>query len=244
VRNRIASVLDWAAVHELRSGENPARWRGHLAHKLPDVGRVAVVRHHPALVCAAIPQFMADLRARQGSGPRALEFLILTAARTGEVIGAVWSEINLKEALWTIPAERMKARKEHRVPLSPPAVALLRALPTEKANPFVFIGPRQGGINPMAMNATLRRMGRRGDVTVHGFGSTFMDWAHECTAYPKVVIDMALAHSVGDRVEAACRRGDLLDKRRRLMMEWGKYCTISPTVSTAGEVVQLKREGW
>jgi integrase len=237
VRNRLEAVLDWADFHELRSGENPARWRGHLAHKLPETSKVAVVKHHPALPYAAIPQFMNELRDRIGSGPRALEFLILTAARTGEVVGARWSEIDLTAALWTIPATRMKSGKEHRVPLSPPAVALLRALPTEPD--FVFIAPSAGrGITNMAMNATLKRMGRRGQFTVHGFRSTFMDWAHECTGFDKVVIDMALAHAVGDKVEAAYRRADLLDKRRRLMVEWGKYCSTSPL--STGEVLQLQ----
>ena len=238
VRGRIENVLDWAAVHELRGGENPARWRSHLAHKLPETAKIAKVNHHPALPYTEVAQFMSDLRAREGSGPRALQFLILTAARTGEVVGACWSEIDFETATWTVPAGRMKAGREQRVPLSPPAVALLQALPIEKD--FVFIGPSAGrGISPMAMNATLKRMGRRGSITVHGFRSTFMDWAHEVgTGFDKVVIDMALAHTVGDKVEAAYRRGDLLDKRRRLMAEWAKYCSGVPTI---GKVLPMER---
>jgi len=237
VRGRIENVLDWAAVHELRSGENPARWRGHLAHKLPETSKIVTVNHYAALPYAATPQFMNELRGRAGFGARALEFTILTAARTSGVIGATWSEFDLEAALWIIPAARMKAGKEHRVPLSPPVVALLKALPIEKgSNPFVFIGPR-AGIGNTTMNATLRRMGYR-SFTVHGFRSSFMDWAHERTAFAKVVIDMALAHAVGDKVEAAYRRGELLEKRRRLMAEWSKYCMTSPVSS--GDVVQLK----
>jgi integrase len=229
--------LDWAAVHELRSGENPARWRGHLAHKLPETSKVAVVKHHPALPYTEVAAFMSDLRAREGSGPRALEFLILTAARTNEVIGARWDEFDFARAVWTMPAHRMKSGKKHRVPLSPPVVALLRALPTE--NDFVFIGPSAGrGITNMAMHSTLRRMGRK-DITVHGFRSTFRDWAAERTNFPSEVAEMALAHAVGDKVEAAYRRGELLDKRHRLVVEWAKYCSISP-LSTL-EVLQLQR---
>jgi integrase len=240
LRGRIENVLDYATVRGYRSGDNPARWKGHLSEVLPERDKIAKIKHFEALPYAAVPQFMSELRARQGSGPRALEFCVLTAARTGEVVGARWAEINLKEALWTIPAARMKAGKEHRVPLAGSAVALLKALPTE--GEFVFIGPQpHGGLSGMALVRTLRRMGQTA-VTVHGFRSSFMDWAHERTSYPKVVIDMALAHSVGDKTESAYRRGDLLDKRRRLMAEWGKYCTTSPTANTAGEVVvQLKR---
>jgi integrase len=225
VRGRIESVLDWATVRGYRSGDNPARWKGHLAEVLPARSQIAKVAHHPALPYAELPGFMRILRQRPGSAARALEFCILTAARTGEVIGAKWNEIDLKAATWTIPAGRMKGSREHRVPLSPRAITLLRALPREDGNEFVFLGS-SAGISDMAMTAVLRRM-ERGDITVHGFRSTFSDWAHEQTPFPKVVIDMALAHVIGDKVEAAYRRGDLFAKRRQLMQAWAKYCEPS-----------------
>ena len=225
-------------MHGHRDGENPARWRGHLAHKLPETARIAKVTHHAALPYAELPQFMIELRERDGFGTRALAFLILTAARTSEVTGARWDEIDWDNSTWTISAERMKAGREHRVPLSPDAVALLKALPTEQGNDFVFLGSAAGrGISDMTMTKTLTRMGRR--VTVHGFRSTFMDWAHECANFDKIVIDMALAHAVGDRVEAAYRRGDLIQKRRRLLDAWSRYCSGVPTGT--GKVLPMKR---
>jgi integrase len=233
VRGRIEKVLTWCTVRGYRTGENPARWSGHLASALPAPGRVAAVVHHAALPYPELPAFMAELTTRPGIGARALEFVILTAARSGEVLGARWSEIT--DNTWTIPAARMKAGREHRVPLAPAALTLLAALPRE--SDFVFIGGRAGtGLSPMAMTTVLRRMGRN-DATVHGFRSSFMDWAHERTAFAKVVIDMALAHTVGDKVEAAYRRGDLFEKRRQLMAMWASYC-ITPIV--AGEVVPLR----
>jgi len=165
----------------------------------------------------------------------------LTAARSGEVMSARWSEIDLKGKVWVIAAERMKAGKEHKVPLSDTALAILKSLPQETGNPHVFIGAKAGGgLSHMAMNTALRRM-KRGDITVHGMRSTFMDWSHDRTAFPKVVIDMALAHAVGDKVEAAYRRGDLFDKRRRLMSEWARYCA-SPKSTDAGTKVIALRE--
>jgi integrase len=232
VRGRIESVLDWATVRNYRSGDNPARWRGHLEHVLPAKTKVAKPQHHAALAYADLPTFMAELRERQGSAARALEFAILTAARSGEVLGAKWDEINLDEAIWVVPEGRMKAAKEHRVPLSQPALELLRALPSEDGNEFVFLGRRRDGLSSTAMIELLRRMGR-GDITVHGFRSCFMDWAHERTSHAKVVIDMALAHTVGDKVEGAYRRGDLLAKRRQLADAWAKYCA-SPPVEKPG----------
>lgn len=167
---------------------------------------------------------MAEVRSRNDIAARALEFTVLTAARTGEVIAAPWSEIDLAACVWTVPAERMKGGKTHRVPLSERAVEILKALPREEGNPNVFIGAKKGaGLSPMSMIKFLGKMGRN-DITVHGFRSTFMDWAHETTGYPKVVIDMALAHVVGDKVEAAYRRGDLINKRTRLMADWARYC--------------------
>lgn len=226
VRGRIESVLDWATVRGYRTGDNPARWKGHLSEALPARGQIAKVEHHSALPFDQVPAFMAALAEREGMAARALQFTILTAARTGEVIGARWNEIDLLERTWTVPASRMKANREHRVPLADAALALLRNLPREAE--FVFPGGRKGvPISNMAMLTLLRRMGRR-DITIHGFRSSFRDWAAERTAYPNHVVEMALAHVVGNKVEAAYRRGDLLDKRRRLMNEWARYCGSSP----------------
>ena len=179
LRGRIESVLDWCTVRGFRTGDNPARWKGHLAEVLPGRGQVAKVEHHAALPYRELPSLMQALRHREGTAARALEFTILTAARTGEVIGARWDEIDLDGMMWTVPAGRMKGGKEHRVPLSEHAIALLRELPTEEGNPHVFIGPSQGaGLSNMAMTSVLRRMGH-GDITVHGMRSTFRDWAAE-----------------------------------------------------------------
>jgi integrase len=238
VRGRIESVLDWAGVRGYRHGDNPARWKGHLAEVLPARGQVAKPVHHAALPYREVPVFMAALREREGTAARALEFAILTAARTGEVIGAQSGEIDFEDKTWTVPAGRMKGGREHRVPLSERAIELLRNLPTENSNDRIFIGPRAGsGLSNMALTAVLRRMGR-GDVTTHGFRSTFRDWAAERTNYPNHIVEMALAHAVGDKVEAAYRRGDLLAKRRQLAEAWSKYCTSPPA---AGAVVPLRR---
>ena len=238
VRGRIESVLDWCTVRGYRTGDNPARWKGHLSEVLPARGQVAKVNHHAAMPFAELPSFMAELRKREGVAARALEFAILTAARTGEVIGAKWDEIDLGEKTWIIPAGRMKGGKEHKVPLSERAIELLRGLPTEDGNGFVFLGPRGGsGLSNMAMTQVLKRMDR-GDVTVHGFRSSFRDWASETTNFPNHVVEMALAHVVGDKVEAAYRRGDLLVKRRQLAEAWSKYCTSPPP---AGAVLPMRR---
>jgi integrase len=236
VRGRIEAVLDWARARGYRSGENPARWRGHLDQLLPKRAKVRRVEHHAALPYAEIGAFMAKLRAAEGISARALEFAILTAGRTGEVIGARWDEVNLDEKLWTIPADRMKAGKEHRVPLSAPAVALLRQLAEASTGDFVFPGGRRGkALSNMAMLQTLRRMGR-GDLTAHGFRSTFRDWAAELTNFPAELAEMALAHAVTDKVEAAYRRGDMFEKRRRLMDAWGSFLA---TVRPAGKVLTM-----
>jgi integrase len=229
VRGRIEAVLDWAAVRNLRTGENPARWRGHLEHVLAARAGLAKPKHHAALAYSELPAFMAALRLRDGIAARALEFAILTAARTGEVIGAKWVEIDLEAKTWLVPADRMKAGREHRVPLSDRAVEILKSIPTEKGNPFVFEGPRAGGLSNMAMASVLRRM-NRAQITVHGFRSSFRDWAAETTAYANHVVEKALAHTVGDKVEAAYRRGDLFEKRRKLMTEWGRYCATTPKI--------------
>jgi integrase len=231
VRGRIESILDWAKARGYRDGENPARWRGHLDHLLPKKSKVATVaraakgrsEHHAALPYVEIAGFMAALREQEGVAARALEFAILTATRTGEVIGARWDEVSLVDRLWTIPGERMKAGKEHRVPLSDAAVAILKALPRKGA--YVFAGAREGSpLSNMALLMTLRRM-ERGELTTHGFRSTFRDWAAERTSFPAEVAEMALAHAVGDKVEAAYRRGDLFEKRRQLADAWAKFCT-------------------
>jgi integrase len=239
IRGRIESILDWATVRRYRQGDNPARWSGHLEHVLPAKSKVAKVNHHAALPYRELPAFMAVLRQREGIAARALEFCILTAARTGEVIGATWGEIDFDSKTWTVPAGRMKAGKAHRVPLSEPAIDLLRDLPTEQGNEFIFIGSQQGaGLSTMALTAVLRRMGH-GDVTTHGMRSTFRDWCAETTNYPNHVVEMALAHRISDAVEAAYRRGDLFKKREALAEAWSRYCMTPP--SEGGKVVALRK---
>jgi integrase len=237
VRGRIESVLDWAAARGYRTGENPARWKGHLQKLLPARSKVARVKHHAALPYSDAPAFMADLRARDGVSARALELAILAATRTTETIAARWDEIDLKARTWTIPPERMKAGREHRLPLTDRAVEILEALPREGDAEFVFIGDKPGKpLSNMALLATLKRMGRA-DLTAHGFRSTFRDWAAETTAYPGEVVEMALAHVIKDKAEAAYRRGDLFEKRRRLMADWAGYCA-SP--ARTGDVVPMR----
>ena len=216
VRGRIESSLDWATVRGYRRGENPARWRGHLENLLPARRKVARVVHHPALPYAELPAFMRELRSMEGVAERALEFAILTVGRTGEVVGARWTEIDLAERLWTIPAERMKGGREHRVPLSSAAMALLDWCSVVKQGERVFPWLSKGG-----MLAVLGRL--RPGLTVHGFRSTFSDWCAERTNFPSEVREMALAHAVGDRVVAAYRRGDLFEKRRGLAEAWARW---------------------
>jgi integrase len=238
VRGRIESVLDFAKVQNWRSGENPATWSGNLEHALPQRSQITKVKHHAALPWAEMPTFMTELRQREGVAARALEVTILTAARTGEVIGARWSEFDLEKKIWTVPAERMKAKKEHRVPLTDDVVNILKALPREAD--FVFIGSVAGSpISNMTMAAVLKRM-NRSEITVHGFRSTFRDWCSERTNYQREVVEMALAHVIGDKVEAAYRRGELFAKRTRLMSEWSRYCG-SPSKDGTGTVVQIRR---
>jgi integrase len=235
LRGRIENILNWATVRGHRVGDNPARWRGHIDQLLPAPGKVRAVKHHAAMSYADLALFMGELRERGDVGARALELAVLTALRTGEVIGAEWAEIDLGAKVWTVPAVRMKTAREHRVPLSRRALDILGAMARESN--FVFSGGRKGQpLSNMAMLKTLERMGY-GDVTVHGFRSTFRDWAAETTGYPNHVVEMALAHAVGDKVEAAYRRGDLFEKRRRLMDEWARYCA-RPAV--AGDIVALR----
>jgi len=225
VRQRIEAILDWAAVRGYRQGDNPARWRGHLQKALPARAKIQKVKHHAALPFADLPDFMSALRAMNGNSARALEFAILTATRTNETLKARWSEIEFKTKIWTIPGERMKAGRDHRVPLSAAALDVLMGM--REAHPtrdLVFPGSGRGRtLSSMALLMTLRRM-KRADLTVHGFRSTFRDWAAETTSFPREVAEAALAHSVGDKVEAAYRRGDLFEKRRHLMEAWSAYC--------------------
>jgi integrase len=224
IRGRIELILDWAKAREMRLGENPARWRGHLDKLLPAKSKIAPTKHHAALSYREMAKFMALLRKRSGISVIALQFTILTAARTSEAIGAEQGEVDSKNRIWIVPAVRMKARREHRVPLADTTLKLLKSLPTEKGNPHLFIGARSGAaVSNMAMLEVLREMDR-GDLTVHGFRSTFRDWAAETTNYPNEVVEMALAHAVGDKVEAAYRRGDLFEKRRALANDWARYC--------------------
>ena len=220
IRGRIETVLDAAKARGYREGENPARWRGHIAQILPPRSRLTR-GHHKAMAYEAIPAFTAELRERAAMAALALEFVILTATRTSEVLGATWAEVDLDKAIWTVPAYRMKAGKEHRIPLSPRAVAILEAVkPLGMAS--LFPADKGGKLSTMAMSMLLRRM--KLDCTVHGFRSGFRDWAAECTGYAHEVCEMALAHVIGNKSEAAYRRGDMFDKRRRLMADWAAYC--------------------
>ena len=228
IRGRMEAILDWATVRKYRTGENPARWKGHLDHLLPARAKVQKAGHHAALPYDQMGGFMVDLRKQSGAGASALEFAILTAARTGEVIGATWNEIDMEKKLWTIPAERMKADREHRIPLSDAAVAVLEAMQKVCTGDYIFPGAvAKKPLSNMALLMTLRRM-KRDDLTAHGFRSTFRDWCAERTAYPSEVAEMALAHAVGNKVEAAYRRGDLFEKRRKLMDDWSMFCDEIP----------------
>jgi integrase len=224
VRGRLELVLDWATAAGLREGENPARWRGHLAHLLPARSKVRKIVHHKALPYGQIGAFMTKLRAHPSMAARVLEFLILTAARLGEARGVIWNEIDLAAKMWTVPADRMKAGKEHRVPLSDAAVALLNDMKAIRRGDFVFHGARDGRPVSAVGCLILVRQLTGETVTVHGFRSCFRDWAAETTGYPNHVVEMALAHQIGNAVEAAYRRGDLFEKRRKLMGAWAKYC--------------------
>lgn len=232
VRNRIELVLDAAKAKGLREGENPARWRGHLDKLLPRRDKVQAVKHHTALPYRDLPEFI-TLLTGDDMTTKAMQMTILTACRTSEVLEATWNEIDLQARIWTIPANRMKARKEHRVPLADAVLALLKSLPRIEDNPYLFPGMKAGRpLSNMSMLMGLRRMSR-GDLTMHGFRSTFRDWAGECTPHPRDVCEQALAHSLGNDVEAAYRRGDLLEKRRTLMNDWAMYATRPATGNVA-----------
>lgn len=250
LRGRIESVMDWAKVRGYRTGENPARWKGHLDHILPARNKVQKTKHHAALDYRNTSAFMTELRHVDGMGARALAFAILCASRSGEVRGATWGEINFDSATWTIPAKRMKAEREHRVPLSRSAIELLNGLERMSGTEIIFPNTKNDILSDMTLTAVIRRMhGSRiktdhtgwcdysGKViTAHGFRSTFRDWAGETTAYPREVIEHALAHQLADKAEAAYQRGDLLNKRRRLMEDWGRYCE---TIINSGSVTPI-----
>lgn len=225
LRGRIETILDWATVRGFRHGDNPARWRGHLDKLLPSKNKIRTVTHHAALPYKELPVFMQALADQGGVGARALEFTILTAARTSEVIGARWEELDVASATWTVPKERMKAGREHRVPLSASALKILEAMAEIRTSDYVFPGGKKDRpLSNMALLAALKRM-KRSDLTAHGFRSTFRDWAAETTDYPGEVVEMALAHTVANKVEAAYRRGDLLEKRKGLMSDWSRFST-------------------
>jgi len=238
LRGRIESVLDWSTVRGYRKGDNPARWRGHLDKLLPRPSQVARVKHHAALPFTDIGAFMGKIRADTGVASRALEFTILTAARTNEVVRAEWSEVDLGRKIWIVPAERMKSKREHRVPLSAAALSTLEAV-RGRSNIYVFPGhKRHSHLSNAAMMQVLKRVGHS-DITVHGFRSTFRDWCAESTNYSSDVAEMALAHALRDKTEAAYRRGDLFEKRARLMTDWAGYCS-KPTKPAA--VVPIRQK--
>lgn len=221
VRGRIEMILDWARVREFREGENVARWRGHLAHLLPKHSRVARVQHHPALPYKELPAFMMELRQRDEIAARCLEFLILTACRTAEAVLARWDEVDVEARIWTVPAERTKSGRPHRIPLSDPAIALLGRLP--RINEYAFAGPYRAHMSLAALRLLLRRMSWT-NATGHGFRSTFSTWARETTNFPREIIEAALAHTIGDAAERAYARTDMFERRRALMMQWSDYC--------------------
>jgi integrase len=247
LRGRIESVLDFAKVREFRDGENPARWRGHLDKLLPARSKVRDVKHHAALPYAELPAFLASLRAQQGIAARALEFAVVTAARTGEVIGARWNEIDLLDKTWTVPAARMKAHREHRVPVSARSLAILDEMQAARqgdaGDAFVFPGRKPGlALSNMAFLMLMRRMGR-GDLTAHGFRATFKTWASERTSFQNEIVEAALAHVIGGKVEQAYQRSDVLAKRRRLLDAWASFCTTAPAQERQGNVTALRQQG-
>jgi integrase len=236
LRGRIERVLDAAKAKGLRGGENPARWRGHLNQLLPKRQRLTR-GHHAAMPYSDVPAFIKDLQSRRGTATLTLEFTILTAARSGEVLGARWPEFDLDRAIWTVPGDRMKAGREHRVPLSRRALKIVKMMEENRNGEFVFPGEKVGRpLSVMALEMVLRRM-KIENATVHGFRSSFRDWAAECTNCPNEVCEAALAHVIENKAEAAYRRGDLFEKRRKLMDVWGDYCT-TPKV---GKIVAFRR---
>jgi integrase len=244
LRGRIEAILDWATVRGFRRGDNPARWTGYLEKLLPSRRELLPVTHFQAMPYRDVPALVASLRAQQGSVPRALEFLILTASRAGEVLGAQWDEINFTEKVWSIPAARMKSGRAHRVPLSARCLEILAEMEAIQQNDFIFAGSRNEAISPHPMRRLLNRLIGKG-ATIHGMRSAFRDWAAECTNFPREIPEVALAHSVGDETEKAYQRGDLLQKRRQLMVAWERYCakplpagaTVTPIHKVGAKVV-------
>lgn len=231
VRGRIESVLDYAKASGYRTGENPAAWRGNLDQLLPAPSKVQRVEHHAAMAFRSVPAFMAKLRAQKGAMARCLELLVLCASRAGEIVGARWSELDLEQKVWTVPAERMKGHKEHRVPLSDRALDILNALP--RTGELIFPGA--------AVNLVLFELRKiELAVTVHGFRSSFRDWAAEATVFPAEIAEMALAHSVGSAVERAYRRTDLMERRRRLMQDWAAYCAQPPAERGGADIIPIR----
>lgn len=229
LQGRIENILDYAAAHNFKDPVNPARWKGHLDKLLPKPSRVQKVRHHPAIPYEEVSEFWIELGKKDCTTSNALKFLILTATRSSEVYFSVWGEIDFGSATWTIPEERMKAGREHRVPLSRQAMEILNAIPRVAGTPYIFPGARAGRpLSNMAMVTMMRKMGfgsggERGDYVPHGFRSTFRDWAGEVSSYPSDVAEMALAHTIKNKVEAAYRRGDLFEKRMRMMQDWADF---------------------
>ena len=240
VRNRIELILDWAKARGARSGDNPAAWKANLDALLPSPSRIKKVQHHKAMDWRDVPQFSEMLENQNSTGANALMLTILTAARSGEIRQATWPEFDLDEGVWTIPAERMKAKKEHRIPLCMQAIAILKKQPHIENVPYVFPNQRCKPLSDMAMTQLLRRMDL--DFTVHGFRSTFRDWAGETTAFPREVIEHALAHQLKDKAEAAYARGDLFLKRRKLMNAWSEYLKSSKMQSNKENVINIKQE--
>lgn len=241
LRSRLENVLDWATTRGYRTGDNPARWKGHLENLLPKPSKVKKVEHHAALPYPQINSFIQALRQHDHVSALALEFLILTAARTSEVIAATWDEINLNEMIWTIPANRMKAEREHRVPLSSRCIEILNKAINMRQSDFIFPGGRANkGLSNAAMDKLLQvTMGY--ECTVHGFRSSFRDWAGERTNYPNDLCEMALAHTIRNKTEAAYRRGDMLEKRRQMMNDWQKFCET--TIVTSSDIVPIRKIG-
>lgn len=240
VRSRIELILDWAKARGLRSGENPALWRGHLDKLLPQRSKIQAVRNHLALPYPDAPHFMTNLRERTGVAAKAVEYLILTAARVSEAVNATWAEVDTEKRVWTIPAARMKANREHRVPLSDAALAVLRAMQAQRQSDYLFPGWKIKRPITGAACLKLLRDGGLSELTVHGFRSTFRDWCAEQTNYPRDVCEMALAHTIKDKAEAAYRRGDLLEKRARLMDDWAKYLA-QPRAASVTPIRKQKR---
>jgi len=238
LRLRIEQVLNWATVSGYRTGENPARWAGHLSEILPKPNKIKKKTHFKALPWKEIGAFMVELKKRQAMAARALEWIIRTVCRSGEVRGATWDEINIQEKIWIIPAERMKMKKEHRVPLCQDAIKILEDLPRFEGSNYIFPAARGGALSDMSISMLCRRM--KVEAVPHGFRSTFKDWCADTTSYPDMVSEMALAHGISDEVQAAYRRSDLFEKRRRLMDDWMNYCNTIHT-EAGDNVVPIKK---